>query len=102
MPNVETIGDYAFFGASKLEATPSLAKVSSIGNFAFAFTRIKAVVIPDDTDPAENDTIDVGAYAFAYNEYLQSVTIGNDIEMGEAAFYCPVNMGTYDQTGSIQ
>lgn len=86
--SLETIGDYAFVGTS-LTKTPDLAKVKEIGNYAFTQTKITSVDIHDGAK--------IGNYAFAHCLKLERVTIGNDVVIGEAAFYCPV---TFDATNT--
>lgn len=80
MKNVETIGDYAF-AATALTATPDLSNVSSVGDYAFASTKITSVTVADKTE--------IGDYAFALCGALESVTLGNDVTVGEGAFYYP-------------
>lgn len=82
MPKVEEIGDYAFFGSS-IEQTPDLTNVKSIGYGAFAQTSVKEINIPDGTV--------IGDYAFAYCVYLTKATLGNNVTIGDYAFYSPIN-----------
>lgn len=79
MDALTTIGDYAFYNTA-LTKTPKLDAVTSIGNYAFAGTKLTSVKI-------ENGTT-VGNYAFALNESLQEVTVGDNVKLGEGAFYC--------------
>lgn len=91
MPKLEKIGDRAFF-RSGLTATPDLAKVKDIGARAFEGTKVTSVRIADETK--------VGDYAFAGCENLATVVIGNDVELGEGAFYCRVYDMSFDGTNS--
>ena len=71
------IGSYAFYNTD-ISVLPSFESVSYIGDFAFASTPIKSVVIPDGKQ--------VGDGAFANCLTLESVTIGNNVKIGEYAF----------------
>ena len=87
------IGDFAFYG-TVLKATPDLSKVKTIGEFAFAFTNLESVNITSATKL-------VGDYAFAYNLDLTSVMLGDNVTVGEGAFYCPMYVYSYEQTGTL-
>ncbi len=93
MAALVNIGDYAFT-KTRLKATPQLETVKAIGAYAFAQTEITQVSIAANTK--------VGEYAFAYNpEYLQTVTIGDGAVLGNYAFYNPMNVFTYEETGNF-
>ncbi len=94
MDNLQVVYDNAFYGCTNLETTPNLTKVTDIGENAFALTSIKEVSIAENTQ--------VGASAFALNEKLVKVTIGNNVTLGERAFYLPVRMYTYESTGNTE
>ena len=86
MSSLTTIGDNAF-EKTALKATPDLSNVTSIGAHAFANTNLETVTIADETK--------VGEYAFAYNEALHTVNVGNNVELGKGAFYSEVADNTY-------
>ena len=57
------------------------ANITSIGNYAFAYSNVKNITIG-------NDVTTIGQYAFAYCVGLQSVTIGDSVtDIGDYAFY---------------
>lgn len=57
------------------------ANITSIGNYAFAYSNVKNVTIG-------NDVTTIGQYAFAYCVGLQTVTIGDSVtDIGDYAFY---------------
>jgi len=88
MAKIEDIGDYAFYNTA-LAATPDLSKVKNIGKYAFANTSIASADIADEAV--------VGEYAFAYNDRLATVKIGNGVKIGNSAFYTPINYAaTYE------
>lgn len=93
MDNVQIIGDYAFTDTD-IQMTPDLKNATDIGAYAFANTEITEVALADD--------VKVANYAFAYNVKLESVTIGNNATIGEAAFYCPIQFFTYEETENFQ
>lgn len=84
-----TVGAYAFAN-TKISATPDLSEIENIGNYAFALTRITSVNLPEN--------VVVGEYAFALNDKLASVTIGNGATIGEAAFYSRMNDYSFEGT----
>ncbi|MBO5240056.1 MAG: leucine-rich repeat protein [Clostridia bacterium] len=109
MPNVKIIGDYAFAGTnlvaifdSETERNPSMKNVEVIGKYAFAGTKLEKVVIP-------NDTV-IGDYAFSGytvkdgNSYrsrycaetLKEVVLGENVIVGEGAFYSAIYYATYE------
>ncbi len=94
MNSLEKVDAYAFYGCTNLSTLPDLAKVTSIGDYAFALTSVKEVTVADQTE--------VGAYAFAMNEKLEKVTIGNDVKLGNNAFYLPIQLLTYENTGNVE
>lgn len=67
---VTEIGDYAF-GYAKCNGI-SLGGVQRIGNFAFAYSSLESVAIPDRVNT-------LGEGAFANNFNLKSVTLGNGL-----------------------
>ena len=68
-----------YFGNAETVNIP--ANITSIGNYAFAYSNVKSVTIG-------NDMTTIGQYAFAYCVGLQSVTIGDSVtDMGDYAFY---------------
>ena len=75
---LEYVGDYAFSGTA-IMALPDISEADAIGNYSFANSAIYSVNIPDG--------MTVGNYAFTECPYLSSVTIGNDVTLGEYVFY---------------
>lgn len=71
------IGDYAFSGTA-IDSTPDLSTVKYIGEGAFENTKIKSVTVANGTE--------IGAGAFRNCRQLASVTIGNDVTVGDSAF----------------
>ncbi|MBP3422895.1 MAG: leucine-rich repeat protein, partial [Clostridia bacterium] len=96
MNSLVNIGDYAF-EKTVLKATPSLANVENIGNYAFLETKLETV----EVENINGNAVKIGNYAFAHNKSLHTVKIGNDVTIGEGAFYCEVKNLTYDKTGSL-
>lgn len=92
MDKLETIGEYAFANTN-LSNISGLTQVKEIGAFAFAFAKIASLTIADETI--------VGDYAFAYNYLLKTLVIGNDVMLGEGAFYCPREIYAYEYVGGI-
>lgn len=86
-----TIGDYAFAGTAL--ASFDLSNVGSIGSYAFAETALGSVEVEDGTA--------VGAYAFAYCQKLKTVVVGDNVVLGEGAFYCPVGIYSYEANPDI-
>ena len=72
-----SIGDYAFY-ATDLNVLPDLTNVNEIGEYAFANTKVETVTI--------HDGMLIGSHAFYNCKRLESVTIGNNVTIGEAAF----------------
>ncbi len=81
MPKLQLIGNFAF-ALSNIQNTPSLDIVTRIGDRAFYGTPITSVTISDGTE--------IGEYAFALCINLTDVIMGNNVKVGEAAFYNPV------------
>ena len=79
---MEDIGEYAFFETALTEL-PSFTADTRIGKYAFAFTDVKTVVIPD------NMVIEEGVFSECLS--LESVTIGNDVTIGDYAFNVSVD-----------
>ncbi|MBQ2729791.1 MAG: leucine-rich repeat protein [Clostridia bacterium] len=74
---LEKIGDYAFYEAYITEM-PSFTADTKIGKYAFAFTKLTSVTIPDGMKIAE------GAFSECLD--LATVVIGNDVELDKYAF----------------
>ncbi len=74
---LKTIGEYAFFEASITEMPQFTAK-TEIGKYAFSFTKLTSVTIPDKMEIAEG--------TFSECMSLATVVIGNDVEIGNYAF----------------
>ena len=74
---LKTIGEYAFFEASITEMPVFTAK-TEIGKYAFSFTKLTSVTIPDKMEIAE------GTFSECLD--LTTVVIGNDVEIGDYAF----------------
>jgi len=92
MPSVETIGNYAFYGTA-LTNIGVLSNLKSIGEYAFAKTDLETLSLVDD--------VIVNSYAFAYCEYLETVTVGNNVKLGDYSFYNQINLYTYEMTGNF-
>lgn len=71
------IGNHAFFKTAITEVH-SLISVDFIGDFAYAGTQITEVTLPND--------ITVGKGSFEECQKLQTVTIGDDVTLGDYAF----------------
>ncbi len=74
---LETIGEYAFFETAIAEL-PAFTAETEMGRYAFSFTDVKEVTIPDGMEIPEG--------AFAECMALETVTIGNDVTLGKYAF----------------
>ncbi len=75
--NLEKIGKYAFFKTS-INELPTLNNIKEIGAYAFAYTDLVEVEIPAG--------MKVGEGAFCECKYLETVVIGNGVELGMGAF----------------
>lgn len=93
LESATSIGDYAFFGDTNLKVSPNLSKVTQIGKYAFYATYVTEVNVPDGCK--------VDNYAFALMPKLEKVTVGNNVELGEGAFFCPTYNYTYESVGSF-
>jgi len=71
------IGEYAFFETS-ITQLPNLSKDMNIGKYAFAYTDVTEVTIPNDMVVPEG--------LFAQCKALESVTVGNNVTLGDYAF----------------
>ncbi|MBO5129904.1 MAG: leucine-rich repeat protein [Oscillospiraceae bacterium] len=71
------IGEYAFF-ETEITELPAFTAQTEIGKYAFAFTDITSVTIPDGM------TIEEGVFSECLS--LESITIGNDVTIGNYAF----------------
>ena len=99
LPSVTSVGDYAF-GSSEGLASVNLGKLTHIGAYAFFETAITEV-------PAFTDDCQIGKYAFSFSDVttvtipdgmtiaegtfsechnLESVVIGNNVTLGSYAF----------------
>ncbi len=75
---LKTVGEYSFL-LTDIDALPEFdASLSEIGKYAFAFTLIEELSIKDG--------MKVGDYAFSECAELRTVTIGDDVTIGEGAF----------------
>lgn len=72
-----SVGEYAFFETSLTEL-PAFTADTQMGKYAFSFTDITTVTIPDGM------VIPEGAFSECLS--LQTVTIGNDVTIGDYAF----------------
>lgn len=87
IPNgVETLGNYAFYGCSSLATVTlgtqerSSSSLKTIGDYAFAETAVKSVVLPDGVST-------LGNYAFNKCASLATVSLGNSLTaIGDYAF----------------
>ncbi len=80
---LQTIGDYAFL-LTEIKAMPDMSDaLNEIGDYAFGFTLIENVNIPDG--------MTVGSYAFTECAKLTTVTIGDNVKLGEGAFMRSLN-----------
>lgn len=87
IPNgVETLGNYAFYGCSALATVTlgtqerSSSSLKTIGDYAFAETAVKSVVLP-------NGVSTLGNYAFNKCASLATVSLGNSLTaIGDYAF----------------
>ena len=76
---VTSIGDYAF-GYAKIKNI-DLNKTERIGEWAFAFSSLESLIIPDNV-------VALSAASFAYNFNLKAVTLGGGLtEIPKSAFY---------------
>ncbi len=74
---LETIGEYAFFETA-ITQLPKFTADTEIGKYAFSFSDIVSVTIPDGMEIAEG--------VFSECQSLQTVVIGNDVTVGKYAF----------------
>ncbi len=74
---LEAIGDYAFYRTA-IDTVPDLNKTIAIGDYAFAYTNVTELVVPDG--------MNIGEGAFRECKSLSSVTIGNNVKIGNDAF----------------
>jgi len=71
------VGEYAFFETA-ITALPAFTDDVKIGRYAFAYTKLTSVTIPDGMVVAEG--------VFAQCKQLKTVTIGNNVVLGDYAF----------------
>ena len=83
---LQSIGKYAFYNTA-ISSTPDLSGVKEISENAFTGANIKSVVIYDGTK--------IGQSAFRDCYYLESVTIGNNVNIGAYAFMLDFSPETY-------
>ena len=74
---LELIGDYAFYKTA-ITTVPSFEKIQKISAYAFAYSKITELTIPDG--------MIIGDNAFRECKALATVTIGNNVKIGENAF----------------
>ena len=74
---LEKIGEYAFFETA-ISQLPAFTAETEIGKYAFAFTDIVSVTVPDGMKLSEG--------VFSECQFLETVTIGNDVTIGKYAF----------------
>ncbi len=75
------LGEYAFYGCSKLTSITLPQTIKVIGENAFARTGLKKVEIPDMVNRVDKD-------AFAYCSSLNTVVLGRKVTtMGQGVFY---------------
>ena len=72
------IGDYGFCGIA-METLPAMASDVRIGSYAFAYSALKSVTIPDGMEVPTAMFYECGS--------LQEVVIGNNVTIGDRAFY---------------
>ncbi len=82
------VGNYAFYETG-LKELPDLSQVTSLGNYSFAGTDLTAVSLADGTT--------VGEGAFSNCDRLETVVLGNDVTLGEYAFW--LDSSTHWDTG---
>ena len=75
--DLEEIGEYAYF-ASYITEAPAFTAETAIGKYAFAYTKLTSVRIPDGMTVAEG--------VFAQCAQLAEVTVGNGVTLGDFAF----------------
>jgi len=80
--NLTDIGEYAFFETS-ITQLPKLNASMNIGKYAFAYTDITEVTVPNDMVVSEG--------VFAQCKSLETVTVGNNVTLGDYAFNIDVN-----------
>ncbi len=76
------IGEYAFFETA-ITQLPAITVATEIGRYAFGFTALTEVTIPDGMTIAE------GVFSECHD--LEKVTIGNNVTLGEYAFFTDVD-----------
>ncbi len=74
---LEKIGDYAFFEAG-IDEMPDFTAETKIGKYAFSYSLLESVTIPDGMKIEEG--------TFSECSKLETVVIGNDVEIGDYAF----------------
>lgn len=97
LPSIKKIGDNAFYFCSDLESVTLGDRLASIGEWAFSFTGIRKIDIPDSVTS-------IGAGAFYSCEDLAEVNVGNQLTyIAEDAFsYCKMTSFTIgDQVKKI-
>ncbi len=88
------IGEYAFFETG-ITQLPAITTETAIGKYAFSHTAVTSVTIPDGAVLPEG--------VFSECLALQSVTIGNDVTVGDYAFFTDKDNAfhvlSYDENG---
>ena len=77
--DVQSIGDYAFYGCSGLESITLPESITSIGSYAFAGTGLFSITIPSQVQS-------IGAYAFYYLNLLGVSLPSSLASIGDYAF----------------
>ncbi len=94
---LEKIGEYAFFETG-ISVLPAFTADTEIGKYAFAYTDITAVTIPDKMEIAEG--------VFSECAKLTTVVIGNKVTLGKYAFGTNKDESftilSYDENGSTR
>ncbi len=77
MPSCETLGEYAFYQCSSLEAITLPQNLKKIGNNAFAGSSLKSIIIPDKIET-------IGSYAFQFCGSLKTVEFPSSLRTIES------------------
>ncbi len=75
--SLSKVGEYAFFETA-ITQLPNITAQTQIGRYAFSFTDLKEVMIPDGM------TVPEGAFSECLE--LEKITIGNNVTLGKFAF----------------
>ncbi len=74
---LSSIGNYAFFESS-ITAMPEFTAETKIGKYAFSYSKLTSVTIPDGM------TVEEGTFSECID--LNTVVVGNDVNIGKYAF----------------